>query len=133
MDKTIRVKIVTPNNVVFDDQALMITMPGTLGEFGVLPNHEPLIAYLKEGITKISTSDHIIKIFIYKGLVEITGTNVNLITEFAINIENIKSNEISSKIDQFKQMLNQETDNLKIGNLKLDILRYQSLLNYTLL
>ncbi|MCC8417302.1 MAG: ATP synthase F1 subunit epsilon [Rickettsia endosymbiont of Bryobia graminum] len=129
MDKTIKVKIVTPNNVVFDDQALMITMPGTLGEFGVLPNHEPLIADLKEGIAKISISNHIIKFFIYKGLAEITGTNVNLITEFAINIENIQSSEISSKIAQFKQILDQETDNLKIDNIKLDIIRHQSLLN----
>ncbi|XVN42458.1 MAG: ATP synthase F1 subunit epsilon [Candidatus Rickettsia vulgarisii] len=129
MDKTINVKIVTPNNIVFDDQALMVTMPGTLGEFGVLPNHELLITDLKEGLVKISANNHIIKFFVYKGLAEVTGTNVNIMTEFAMNVENIQSSEISSKIDHFKQILDQETDSLKIDNLKLDILIYQSLLN----
>lgn len=129
MDKTIHVKIVTPNNIAFDNQAVMVTMPGTLGEFGVLPNHELLIEDLKEGLVKISMNNHIIKFFVYKGLAEVTDTNVNILTEFAMNVDNIKSSEISSKIDHFKQMLNQEIDSLKIDNLKLDILRYQSLIN----
>ncbi len=57
MNKTIRVKIVTPNNTLFDGEALMVTLPGTAGELGVLPEHTLLLASLKEGLVKISLAN----------------------------------------------------------------------------
>lgn len=128
MNKTIRIKIVTPVNVVFDMEARMITMPGELGEFEVLPGHELLIANLKDGLTKITVGGSVFKYFIYSGLAEVTWTNVNIVTEFVVDTSNLQLHEIIRKIDSLTKEIDEEIDDTKIDIIKLDIARYESLL-----
>ncbi|WP_367363697.1 ATP synthase F1 subunit epsilon [Candidatus Tisiphia endosymbiont of Nedyus quadrimaculatus] len=128
MNKTIRVKIVTPANVVFDMGARMVTMPGELGEFEVLPGHELLIANLKDGLTKITVDNSVFKYFIYSGLAEVTWTNVNIVTEFAVDTSSLQLHEIIRKIDSLTKEIDEEIDDTKIDIIKLDIARYESLL-----
>lgn len=130
MNKTIRVKIVTPINVLFDKQAQEVIMPGELGEFGVLPGHELLIASLKAGLTKITVDNSVFKYFICSGLAEVTDSKVNIITEFAVDASNLQPNKIVEKIEFLKKEINQENDDTKNDIIKLDIARYESLLTY---
>ncbi|WP_341749694.1 ATP synthase F1 subunit epsilon [Candidatus Tisiphia endosymbiont of Sialis lutaria] len=130
MNKTIRVKIVTPINVLFDKQAQEVIMPGELGEFGVLPGHELLIASLKAGLTKITVDNSVFKYFVCSGLAEVTDSKVNIITEFAVDASNLQPNKIVEKIEFLKKERNQENDDTKNDIIKLDIARYESLLTY---
>jgi F-type H+-transporting ATPase subunit epsilon len=130
MNKIIRVKIVTPINVLFDNQAQEVIMPGELGEFGVLPGHELLIASLKAGLTKITVDNSVFKYFVCSGLAEVTDTKVNIITEFAVDTSNLQPNKIVEKIEFLKKEINQENDDTKNDIIKLDIARYESLLTY---
>ncbi|MCC8400116.1 MAG: ATP synthase F1 subunit epsilon [Rickettsia endosymbiont of Platyusa sonomae] len=130
MNKTIRVKIVTPINVLFDKQAQEVIMPGELGEFGVLPGHELLIASLKAGLTKITVDNSVFKYFVCSGLAEVTDSKVNIITEFAVDASNLQPNKIVEKIEFLKKEINQENDDTKNDIIKLDIARYESLLTY---
>lgn len=102
MNKTIRVKIVTPNNIILDAEALMVTLPGEAGELGVLPEHTRLISSLQEGLVKIFLSspvpshsqeaniptDNILKIFVSASIAEITATNVNIVADSAKDVTN---------------------------------------------
>ncbi|WP_341756684.1 MULTISPECIES: ATP synthase F1 subunit epsilon [unclassified Candidatus Tisiphia] len=128
MDKIIRVKIVTPANIVFDQESHMVIMPGELGEFGILPGHELLIATLKAGLIKITVGNSVFKYFVYSGLAEVTGTNVNIVTEFAVDTSNLQVHEIVEKITLLKKEINGENDHTKKDIIKLDIARYESLL-----
>ncbi len=130
MQNLIKVKIVTPINILLDQEVSMVTMPGELGEFGVLPDHELLIASLKSGMIKILVNDTILKYFIHSAIVEITGKTVNILTEFAINSSNLPPQEISEKIAILKTELANEIDITKADIVKLIIVRYESLLTY---
>ena len=46
-------KFITPQRVVFNDTVDMAIIPGAKGEFGVLENHEPLIAKLIAGSLRL--------------------------------------------------------------------------------
>ncbi|WP_425362921.1 ATP synthase F1 subunit epsilon [Candidatus Tisiphia endosymbiont of Hybos culiciformis] len=128
MSKVIRVRIVTPTNIVFDQESQMVTMHGELGEFGVLPGHELLIASLNAGLTKITVGNSVFKYFVYSGLAEVTDTKVNIITEFAVDTSNLQAHEIAGKIALLKREINEENDDTKKDIIKLDMARYQSLL-----
>lgn len=54
----IKLEVVTPEKLVFSQAVEMATLPGVEGEFGVLQNHSPLIAELKEGEVKIYASQN---------------------------------------------------------------------------
>ena len=44
MTDTLRLRLVTPERLVLDEEVEEITAPGTLGEFGVLPNHTTFLS-----------------------------------------------------------------------------------------
>lgn len=144
MNETISIKIVVPANIILECFATIITMPGEEGVFGVLPNHAPLIASLKSGIIKITLSDDNklkaetssfkrsgdILCFISGGIAEVNAARVNVITEFAIDITNLSRIEILEKISTFQQQLLQEIDITKTSNIKTNISRYQSIIEF---
>ena len=58
---TIRLEIVTPERLVYEDDVDAVTLPGSEGELGVLPHHAPLVTTLGLGelrIRKSGVEDH---------------------------------------------------------------------------
>ena len=53
----INVEIITPDKSAFKGEAKSITLPGTLGNFQVLPDHAPLLSSLEIGKIKIEFSN----------------------------------------------------------------------------
>jgi F-type H+-transporting ATPase subunit epsilon len=49
MADKIRLRVVTPSRLVLDEEVDEVTAPGTLGEFGVLPNHISFLSTLEPG------------------------------------------------------------------------------------
>jgi F-type H+-transporting ATPase subunit epsilon len=129
MSKTIKVKIVTPNSILFNAKTSMVIIPGEFGEFGVLPNHQLLIANLQAGMIRISMGGAIIKYFVDGGIAEVTGKRVNIVTEFAIEATNFHSQEIIEKIATLNAAIKTEMIITKIDIIKLAITRHESLLN----
>jgi F-type H+-transporting ATPase subunit epsilon len=51
-----KVQLITPEKIMFEGDASMVTAPGAEGDFGVLPGHMNLISTLKPGIISIEPS-----------------------------------------------------------------------------
>jgi F-type H+-transporting ATPase subunit epsilon len=52
-----KLEIVTPNGVIFDDEVKQVTLPGSEGEFGVLAGHAAVVSLLDAGIMIIERKD----------------------------------------------------------------------------
>jgi F-type H+-transporting ATPase subunit epsilon len=50
---TLRLEIVTPEQLAYEDDVDMVLVPGIEGELGILPNHTPLVSLLGVGELKI--------------------------------------------------------------------------------
>ena len=48
-------EIISPQEVVFQGEAVSVTLPGQVGRFTVLKNHAPLISVLVEGTVAYRT------------------------------------------------------------------------------
>ncbi len=57
MDKTFLLTLQTPSNNLYNGDASKITIRTELGYLGLLTNHSPIIAKLKEGNFKVWTSN----------------------------------------------------------------------------
>jgi len=53
MADTLKVELVTPEKMLFSGEASMVEAPGVSGDFGVLPQHSPLVSLLREGAVTI--------------------------------------------------------------------------------
>ena len=49
MDDKLQFDLVSPERLVISERVDSVTIPGVEGDFGVLPNHSPVMAMIREG------------------------------------------------------------------------------------
>ena len=86
----IKLEIVTPERLVFDETVDGVTLPGSEGELGVLPNHAPLVSTLGIGELRIRTGGSEDFFAIVGGFVQVLPDKVVVMAETA---------DLSSEID----------------------------------
>ena len=72
---TLHLTISSVSENLYDGPAISTTVPGSAGEMTILPNHEPLISTLKEGVITVRIPNAEAKKFpIRSGVLETSGT-----------------------------------------------------------
>jgi len=75
----LQLSIVTPERAVLDLAVDSVVVPGAEGEFGVLPDHESLLAPVSEGVVRYSGSEGSGELSVTDGFAEVTGDRVTLL------------------------------------------------------
>ncbi|HVH79531.1 MAG TPA: ATP synthase F1 subunit epsilon, partial [Stellaceae bacterium] len=75
-----------PERLVLSTEVEMVVVPGTEGNFGVLPGHSPLISTIRPGMieiyeTRAAISD---RVFVVSGIAEVTPERCTVLAEEAI-------------------------------------------------
>jgi F-type H+-transporting ATPase subunit epsilon len=89
MAATIKLEIVTPEAKIFSDDVDMVTLTGTDGEMGILPQHMPLMTQLVAGEIIAQKGKDTIFLAVGDGFVQVTGDRVAILTDMAIEADNI--------------------------------------------
>ena len=89
MAETIKLKIATPEAVVYSSDVEMVTLPGVEGQMGVLPHHVRLITQLVPGEMIVRKNGNDEFLAVGEGLVEVTGEGVSIVTNMAISVKDI--------------------------------------------
>ena len=77
----LKLKIVSPERIIYDSLAESVIVPGTLSQFEILTNHAPIISSLTRGTVVYTTKEGQFKITIAGGFVEVNNNHVNLCVE----------------------------------------------------
>ncbi len=83
MSDTLLVELVTPEKLFYTGQATMVEAPGVEGDFGVLPNHAPLMSLLREGAVTIHADGTTRQFNVTGGLAEVNEKGVVILAEAA--------------------------------------------------
>lgn len=78
---SLRLKIVTPEKIVYSGEIVSVRVPGTLGSFEILDNHAPIISALEKGTVDYVTAEGRHQIQISGGFVEVQKNEVSLCVE----------------------------------------------------
>lgn len=78
---SLKLKIVTPEKIVYDGDIVSVRVPGALGQFEVLENHAPIISALEKGIVEYVTAGGSNRISVSGGFVEVQKNVVSLCVE----------------------------------------------------
>ena len=89
MANTIKLEIVTPEAKIFSDDVDMVTLTGTEGEMGILPQHMPLMTQLVAGEIVAQKGRETIFLAVGDGFVQVTGDRVAILTDMAIRADDI--------------------------------------------
>ncbi len=103
---TLKLEIISPEKILFNDEVSMVIFPGIEGDFGVLKNHMPFLTYLRLGQTYIYKEKKLIKKFIVNsGIVEVLKNKCTLLTEDIIESSNFKILDINNDFEKLKQKI----------------------------
>ena len=105
---TLRLDIVTPEETAYSEQVDMVTLPGTEGEFGVYPNHVPLLTTLKPGELRVVKNGRAEYLAVGEGFVEVRGDGVSVLTDMAIHPEKIDESAAEAAVERARAAMRQD-------------------------
>ena len=86
---SLTLEIVTPEKRVYNKSVDRVKLPCSDGEMEILPGHIPLIALVDSGEVRVQNGSQSEFLAVDKGFVEVFGDKVSVLTEAAIDIEEI--------------------------------------------
>ena len=89
MAETLKLEIVTPDGKAYSEDVEMVTLTGVQGEMGILPQHIPLMTKMVPGELVVRKGGRDLFVAVGGGLVQVTGTRVNILTDMAVAADKI--------------------------------------------
>lgn len=86
MENTLQVELVTPEKLLFSGAANMVEAPGVEGDFGVLPQHAPLVSLLNEGTVTLHLGNEQKAYRVSGGTAEVNEKGMVILAESAEEI-----------------------------------------------
>lgn len=77
----LKLRIVSPERIVYDGEVNSLKVPGTQGSFEILDNHAPIISALSEGVVEYSTAQGKQSLNVLSGFVEVKKNQISLCVE----------------------------------------------------
>ena len=111
MESTISFDLVSPEQLVYNDKAGMIIVPGKEGDIGVLPGHSKLLSSLRSGRIMIYGEDkQLIKsFFLSGGFVEINPEKCIVLAEEVFEINVLDKTVITKQIQELEKETSDES------------------------
>ena len=122
---TISFDLVSPENLIFNDEVGMIIVPGKDGDFGVLPGHSKVMSSLRPGRVMVYGEDkNLLKaFFVSGGFAEVNPEKCIVLAESVNEINSLEKQAIEKEIQDLEGQDNQITyEQLAIAKAKLDAL-----------
>ena len=92
MADLVHFELVSPERLLVSRDVYMVVVPGTEGDFGVLPGHAPLMSTIRPGAIAIypaSMNDVPERIFIDGGFAEVSATGLTILAESATPVSEL--------------------------------------------
>jgi len=105
MARKFKVEIVTPEKVVFSEEAESLVVPAERGYLGVLAGHAPLLCTLKPGEISIKREGTEIHFATSGGFMEVTPKKASLLTESVEDPAGIDVDRAREALQRAKQRL----------------------------
>lgn len=102
---TFKIKVVTYEEKVLEQEAEFVLVRTTEGDMGILPNHSPFIAGLSTGEMKIRLNGKEEKYFVSEGLLEISNNIVTIIATEAIPADQLDVERAKKEVEELKAKL----------------------------
>ena len=120
---TISFDLVSPENLIFNDEVGMIIVPGKDGDFGVLPGHSKVMSSLRPGRVMVYGEDkNLLKsFFVSGGFAEVNPEKCIVLAESVDEINALEKSAIEKEIQDLEGQDNQIAhEQLIISKAKLD-------------
>ena len=111
MADTFTFELVSPERLLVSGEATQVVVPGSEGDFAVLPNHAPVMSTLKPGVLAISMqSEGESRIFVRGGFAEVGPTSLTVLAEQAIPLSELDAAALAAEVKNAEEDVNDARD-----------------------
>src|ERR1700680_4172989 len=100
---TFHFELASPAKLVFSGGVEQVDVPGSEGDFGVLPGHAPLVAMLRPGIMTIYKGGEKQQIVVLGGFAEVGPNGLTVLADMASAVEELDRAALAAQIEQLEQ------------------------------
>lgn len=109
-----QLRIVCPEECVFEGPVAYVAVPSTVGEFGILPRHASEICTIDGGRIRVSeekmgVTDRVFAVT--DGYVQVANDEVIVLAERAVDMAKVDPDEISERMAGFEDQLGKMSEN----------------------
>ena len=105
-----KLQIITPKKMVREEEISSITLPAYDGEITVLPNHQPLLSLLVEGIVTLRRGTKEESLAIGGGYIETNGKTMKLLVSRAYGQDEIDEKLTADAVERAKKLIQESAD-----------------------
>jgi F-type H+-transporting ATPase subunit epsilon len=126
MADRVQFELVTPERLLLSEMVEMVVVPGTEGNFGVLPGHAPLISSIRPGTIDVYEGQTVTRrVFVVSGIAEVTPERCTVLADEALPPDELDRSAIEAELqtvqgnlpslrEQVARATSTERDNLVI-------------------
>ena len=81
MADKVQFDLVSPERLVFSAAVDAVQIPGAEGDFGVLPNHSPVMSVIREGVLRVENDGTVTEYQLDGGFADVTPEGVTVLAE----------------------------------------------------
>jgi F-type H+-transporting ATPase subunit epsilon len=99
MPDRVQFELVTPEQLVISEPVEMVVVPGTEGNFGVLPGHSLLISTVRPGVIQVYAGGAVVQsIFVVGGIAEVTPERCTVLADEAVASDALDRGRIEGEL-----------------------------------
>jgi len=103
-------ELVSPEKLLFSAEVDMVVVPGTEGDFGILPGHAPFISTVRAGVLDIyeggiNPANLKTRIFVAGGFAETSDSRLTVLAEEAVPVAELDRGRIEARLADAKERL----------------------------
>lgn len=97
--------LVSPERELFNGDVDHVVVPGVEGEFGVLPNHAPVMSVIKPGALRVINDGSERRIFVNGGFADVTPEGLTVLAEEAVDLDDIEPAKLEQDLKDAQEDL----------------------------
>jgi F-type H+-transporting ATPase subunit epsilon len=97
--------LVSPERELFNGEVDHVVVPGSEGEFGVSPNHAPVMSVIKPGALKVINDGTERRIFVNGGFADVTPEGLSVLAEEAIDLASVDHAQLEQQLKNAQEDL----------------------------
>jgi F-type H+-transporting ATPase subunit epsilon len=119
-------ELVSPERLLLSEEVASVTIPGTEGDMGILPDHAPVLSTLRPGIVVVTReSGEADQIFVRGGFAEVNPQGLTVLAEtatpiaeldaaaLALHVKNLEEDVADAQDDETRRRAKEMLDHLK--------------------
>ena len=107
-------ELVTPNNILVSSEVDEVYAPGSLGIFGVLPGHIPLLSGIVPGEVRYKIGSNSESFAVTTGFAEVLNNRVSILVDAAESIHTIDIERAKSSLKRAQERIAESQQNKEI-------------------